>query len=221
MTVPCEDFLESTDVRTYKSLEKKYMSDNALMVREEQFPTTEKWAQIMSISEELSKSKALPASIQNPAQLTMVLLAGKESGMGVIESLNAYYIVNGKITIYGQATLVQLKRAGYKVKWGQCDDKTATVTIIAPDESDNTETYTMAEAVKGGQTGKDVWQKYAKSMLRWKALAANIRFFCPEVLHGHYVKEDFDAPNSVADAEFSEPTEEQIVSAEAYKEPKE
>lgn len=178
------------------------MSDNALQLRQsEKFPTPEKWTAIMQISEELSKSKALPSCIQNPAQLTMVLLAGKESGMGVMESLNAYYIVNGKVTIYGQATLVQLKRAGYRVKWGECSDKSATVTIISPDGSDNSETFTMAEAVKGGQTGKQVWQQHAKSMLRWKALAANIRFFCPEVLYGHYLKEDLEA---VTDADITE-----------------
>jgi hypothetical protein len=124
------------------------------------FPSPENWQAITAISEELSKSKALPASIQNPAQLTMVLLAGKESGMGVIESLNSYYIVNGKITIYGQAVLIQLKRAGYRVKWGQCDEKSATSTILHPDGSESTETFTVAEAVKAGNTGKDVWQKH-------------------------------------------------------------
>jgi hypothetical protein len=63
---------------------------NEVAIQSERFPTPEKWGAIMQISEELSKSKALPACIQNPAQLTMVLLAGRESGMGVIESLNAY-----------------------------------------------------------------------------------------------------------------------------------
>lgn len=168
------------------------MSEQSLQVRGEQFPTTEKWQQIMSISEELSKSKALPTCIQNPAQLTMVLLAGKESGMGVIESLNSYYIVNGKITIYGQAILTQLKRAGYRVRWGTCDEKSATVTIIAPNGDENTETYTYEEAVKAGQTGKPVWTQHRKSLLRWKALAANVRFFAAEVLSGHYLKEDID-----------------------------
>ncbi len=150
----------------------------------------------MAISEELGKSKALPAFIQNNSQLAMVLLAGKESGMGVIESLNSYYIVNGKVTIYGQAVLIQLKRAGFSVKWGACDDKSATVTVIAPDKSENTETFTIEEAVKGGNTGNPVWQKYKKSMLRWKALAANVRFFCPEVLYGSYVKEDIEADST-------------------------
>jgi hypothetical protein len=170
------------------------MPDNTqLTVENSRFPTANNWSAIMEISKHLSESKALPTCIQNASQLTMVLLAGKEAGMGAMESLNAYYIVNGKITIYGQATLVQLKRAGYKVKWGECDDKSATVTITTPDGTDsNTETFTMAEAVKSGNTGKDVWQKHAKSMIRWKALAANIRFFCPEVLNGYYVREDLE-----------------------------
>lgn len=163
-----------------------------LTVTSERFPTPEKWQAIMQISEELSKSKALPTSIQNPAQLTMVLLAGREAGMGVIESLNSHYIVNGKITVYGSAVLTQLRRAGYRVRWGECTDKSATVTIIAPNGDENTETYTMAEAVKAGNTGKAVWAQHAKSMLRWKALAANVRFFAPETTYGHYLTEDID-----------------------------
>lgn len=180
---------------------------NDVAIPNERFPTPEKWGAIMQISEELSKSKALPACIQNPAQLTMVLLAGRESGMGVIESLNAYYIVNGKITIYGQAVLSQLKRAGYSVKWGTCDDKSATVTIAAPDGSSNTETYTFEEAQKAGQTTKPVWTQHRKSMLRWKALAANVRFFCPEVLYGHYLTEDIEAkPTEVPEGDIIDAT---------------
>ena len=177
-----------------------------LMVQENaRFPSLDSWNQIMSISEKLSESKALPTFIQNPAQLTMILLAGKESGMGVIESLNSYYLVNGKITIFGQATLIQLKRAGFRVKWGDCDDKKAVVTIIAPDGTENTETYSMSEAIKTGQTNKDVWAKHPKPMLRWKALAANVRFFCPEVLYGHYIREDLEGV-----AENPEAIEEEI-----------
>jgi len=172
------------------------MSQLAL-VNEGRFPTVETWKRIMDISGHLAESKALPSFIQNPAQLTMVLLAGKEAGMGPVEALNSYYIVNGKVVIYGQATLTQLKRAGFKVKWGDCDPRKATVTIISPDGCENTETYTMEEAVDTGQTGKAVWKQHPKSMLRWKALGANIRFFCPEVLNGHYVKEDIDSSGEV------------------------
>lgn len=158
------------------------------------------------MAEVLIKSQAIPLCFKNKEQVAMALLSGKESGLSCMESLNAYYLVNGKFVIYGQATLTQLKRSGFSVRWGECSEKKATVTVIAPDKSENTETYTIEEAIKTGQTTKDVWKLYTKSMLRWKALAANIRFFCPEVLNGYYLKEDIVGGTiDPIDAEITEP----------------
>ena len=159
-------------------------------INDSRFPTVDTWQTIMALSAHLSESKALPSFIQNPAQLTMVLLAGKEAGLGAIEALNSFYIVNGKLTIYGSAVLTQLKRAGYSVKWGKCDIKEVSLTLKAPDGTEHTETYTMAEAVKTGQTSKEVWQKYPVNMLRFKCLGNAARFFAPETIYGHYMTED-------------------------------
>lgn len=154
------------------------------------FPTVDTWQTIMGLSAHLSESKALPTFIQNPAQLTMVLLAGKEAGLGAIESLNSFYICNGKLSMYGSAVLTQLKRAGYSVKWGKCDMKEVSLNIKAPDGTEHTETYTMEQAVKTGQTGKEPWQKYPINMLRFKCLGNAVRFFAPETTYGHYMTED-------------------------------
>ncbi|MCK9601466.1 MAG: recombinase RecT [Sphaerochaeta sp.] len=176
------------------------MSEKEIIRTQDRFPTTSSWEAVMSISKHLSESKALPACIQNASQLTMVLLAGKECGMGAMESLNAFYIVNGKITVYGSAVLSQLKRAGYKVKWGKCDAKEVSVKIISPDGDEHDEAFTMEQAVKTGQTGKEPWQKYPVNMLRWKCLGNAVRFFCPEVIYGHYMKEDIEATTQEAEA---------------------
>jgi hypothetical protein len=159
-------------------------------VNDSRFPTVDTWQTIMALSAHLSESQALPAFIKNPAQLTMVLLAGKEAGLGAIESLNSFYICNGKLTIYGSAVLTQLKRAGYSVSWGKCDMKEVSLTIKAPDGTEHKESYAMEQAIKTGQTGKEVWQKYPVNMLRWKCLGNATRFFAPETTYGHYMTED-------------------------------
>jgi hypothetical protein len=150
------------------------------------------WQQVMTMAEVLKDSKALPSSIQNQAQLAMVLLSGKEAGMGAMESLNSYYIVNGKVTIYGAAVMAQLRRAGYRVKWGKCDAKEVALTLISPSGDEHNESYTMEQAVKAGNTSKEVWQKYPVNMLRYKCLGNACRFFAPEVLYGHYIREEMD-----------------------------
>jgi len=167
---------------------------NKLALRGEFLPQ-QAWAQIEALTAKLQGSGALPNSIKNSSQLAMVLLAGYEAGMTPMESINSYYIVNGKVTIWGSAVLVQLRRAGYKIKWLKTDDKIASLELVTPDGRDkHEETYTIEEAKASGLTGKDTWIKYPKQMLRHKAIAQAVRFFCPEVLGGFYMKEEVEDP---------------------------
>jgi len=168
-------------------------SDDRSAIVRRQFVNAEAWTQIEGMSAKLIQSKALPVTITNAAQLMMVFLAGYEYGMSAMESLNAFYIVDGKITIYGSAVVAQLKRNGFKVKWGACDDNEANVVIIDPDGEEHGEKYTYAEAMKSGLGTKRNWVSYRKNMLRWKAVSNAVRFFCPEVLSGFYLKEEIEA----------------------------
>ena len=173
------------------------------------------WKQIEEVAARLQKSGALPSSITNGAQLTMVFLAGYEAGMKPMESLNAFYIVNGKLTMYGDAVIRQLKRNGYKVAWIETTDKLATVKLTSPgigeeEQDTHTETFTIEDATRAGLAGKATWKAFPKDQLRWKAVGRAIRFFCPEVLGGvSYLKEeaeDFEVieAKSAPAASFSE-----------------
>ena len=176
-------------------------------------------AQIETLTAKLKDSKALPPSITNGAQLMMVFLAGYEAGMTPMQSVSSYYIVNGRVTIFGDAVLRQLKQAGFSVEWVERTSERATVTITDPKKRTHTETFTFKEAEEAGLTTKDVWKKYKKDMLSWKALGRGVRFFCPEVLGGFYMKEEAEdfTPETVratdaqvVDVEVVKPGEEQV-----------
>lgn len=168
---------------------------NSKLALRGEFLPQQAWEQIEALTNKLVDSKALPSSIVNAPQLMMVFLAGYEAGMSPMQSLSSYYIVSGKVTIYGDAVMRQLKLAGYKVRWGEVTEKSATVTIIAADGDTHSESFTWEDAVTAKLTSKDNWIKYPKDQLRWKALGRAVRFFCPEVTGGFYMKEeaqDFD-----------------------------
>lgn len=193
------------------------MPQNEMALRSEFIPQSA-LSQIERLADRLGKSGALPASIKNGAQLAMVMLAGYEAGMRPMESINAFYIVNGRLTVWGDALIRQLKRAGYKIAWTESDTTKATVVLTAPDGQVHTETFTHAEAVTAGLIAKGgPWKTYEKDMLRWKAIGRAVRFFCPEVLGGvQYLKEEADdieaeprqarAAAPVADIEATEVT---------------
>jgi len=172
----------------------------------------EAWQTILALGGEFTKSGAIPSSIKNKEQLAVILLAGKEAGIGAVESLGAFYICNGKVTMYGASVLAQLRRAGYKIKWGKCDAKEVSLTLTAPDGDQHTEFYTWEQALKTGQTTKEPWVKYPVNMLRFKCLGNATRFFAPETTYGHYIREEMDGadvPDDVKaiEAEITEPTE--------------
>lgn len=148
---------------------------------------------LTTLSEKLHKSKALPAQLDNPEKVFMVLLTGRDLGLSPTQSLNGLYIVNGKVSIYGETAALLMKRAGYVIQRWECDSKSATVTIRHKDTPDqkHTETYTMAEA-QYAKIVRNVWLTHPKTMLRWKALANARKLFAPECLGGYLIKEELD-----------------------------
>ena len=156
------------------------------------------WNTLTVMAQAFYQSKALPEGIDNPAKVLMVLQAGREIGLKPIESLQSFYFVNGKLTLYGQRQIAQVIKAGYRVDWGECSNETAEVTISRDDRGKYTAIFTAEEAEKRGLTKtkygtKEVWAKHKKNMLMYKAFGEAARFFCPEALDGYYSFEEMIA----------------------------
>ena len=158
-----------------------------------------RWQVMTAMANTFISSGALPDSIKNAAQLIMVFQAGFEAGMQPLESINAFYIVNGKVTMYGDAVSSQIIKHGHTMEWGICDDQTAEVTITRGDNGKSmTGKFTMAKAIERGLTTysdgrKNVfWQKYPENMLKYKALGSIADFIVPDALHGAPIKEDIE-----------------------------
>ena len=165
-----------------------------------EFMNPKRWQVMTAMAQTFINSGSVPASIQNAAQMIMVFQAGFEAGMQPVESLNAFYIVNGKITMYGDAVTSQIIKAGHTVEWGDCDDTKAEVTITRGDNGKAmTGKFTIDMAEKKGlfKTAKGTdnifWKKYPENMLKYKALGLIVDFIVPDALRGVSVKEVVEA----------------------------
>ena len=159
-----------------------------------------RWQVMTAMAQTFITSGALPETIKTAAQLIMVMQAGYEAGMQPLESINAFYIVNGRITMYGDAVTSQVIKHGHTVEWGECDDHQATVTITRGDNGKTmTGKFTMARAIERGLTSyadgrpNKFWQKYPANMLKYKALGEIVDFIVPDALHGAPIKEVIEA----------------------------
>lgn len=159
-----------------------------------------RWQVMQAMAQTFINSGALPDSIKNAAQLIMVMQAGYEAGMQPLESINAFYIVNGKITMYGDAVTAQVIKHGHTVEWGLCDGNEAEVTITRKDNGKSmTAKFTLEMAIERGLTvygdgrPNKFWQKFPANMLKYKALGEIVDFIVPDALHGAPIKEVIEA----------------------------
>ena len=130
----------------------------------------------------------------------MVFQAGYEAGLQPLESLNSFYFVNGKLAMYGEMVISQVKRNGHIIQWGVCNEKEANVKIIRGDTKEEMSgTFTMDMAEKRGLTkdsygkDKDVWRKFPDNMLKFKVFNSVAKFIVPDALHGVPIKEELEA----------------------------
>lgn len=149
------------------------------------------YEQTKQMARDFVASKSVPASFTNEHQVLMALLAGRELGMTPIESLQAMYLVNGKLSIYGAARARQLRRLGWALKF---EDKpnACTASITKLDDGDSpesyTETVTFEECEQSGYT-KD---SYGKLKFGWKEgmnRRKKLRYMAVDLLVDSYVAE--------------------------------
>lgn len=157
------------------------------------------WAGMTKLAKVLIDSRAVPENLNTEAKVMVALQAGKELGISPINALNSFYIVNGKITIYGDTAIALVMRDGHKVKWGKCDAKEANVTITRADNKEEMESkFTFDDAVRKNLTKysdgrvNPFWAKYPENMLKFKAFGSIARFIVADSLRGMSIKEEFE-----------------------------
>lgn len=144
----------------------------------------------LRVANEFYKAGCFGAGIQNAHQAFVVIQAGAEMGMKPMEAMNSFYIVNGKITIYGPAQIKKLKQAGWKVTFPVSTKEKVTCRVEKGEEIYE-ESYTIYDLPSNSKAkGFAPLEK-----LRYHAVSRIIRFNLPEVLDAG----NFYTPEEVED----------------------
>lgn len=176
------------------------MKDTQLAERKQIGTTPQEWQMMRDQAGVMLKSGFLPPSIKTAEQCLALFLAGKELGVGFMESVRSINIIQGKPTISPQLMLALANRTGeLKDQKIDADDKRAIVTITRKGRSPHTVEFGVKEATDLGLMTKDNYRKQAKTMFVWRAMAANLRVTFPDVLLGLYTPEELGADVSVND----------------------
>lgn len=131
-----------------------------------------------------------------PEAAMLVIMAGREFGLGAMASLRSFHVVEGKPTMSAQAMMARcLEHPScklFRVIRSKCTHEVAVVEVQRREWSEpEVYTWTVEDAKRAGLTGRQNWSKYPRDMLINRCIAEAARFTWPEVMAGVYSPEDF------------------------------
>jgi hypothetical protein len=141
--------------------------------------------------------------VRSKAQVFVKILAGRELGLNTIQSMNSVYIVQGKIGVEVKIYLAKLKQGNkydYRAGWDYTEEglcRGARVEFFklgvgeGSAENIGVSVFTYKDAVRCGLANKEAYKKYPELMMFYRAASNGMKMFCPDVLSGGAVYEDF------------------------------
>lgn len=131
-----------------------------------------------------------------PEAAMLVMMAGREFGLGAMASLRSFHIVEGKPTMSAQAMMARcLEHPScklFRVVRSKCSHEVAVVEVQRNGwDAPEVYTWTIDDAKRAGLAAKQNWSKYPRDMLINRCIAEAARFAFPEVMAGVYSPEEF------------------------------
>lgn len=180
-------------------------------------PGREELAGLAAMAVTLAAANAVPDALRNkPNDVFLVLLTGRELGMGPAAAVRTLYVVNGKVTLPPKARAAAVRQRGLGRVWPhstgcQCglevpynDGTAATWHTTKADEGHQVTysfTFTMADAARAPEKAgskatladKYTTMGYPQRMLSWRALGYLLDDHYPEVGTGLYSADEMGA----------------------------
>ena len=137
----------------------------------------------------ISRTEFVPATLRGkPEAILAAVLAGRELGMGPMESLRTIDMIDGKPSPSAEWMVGKVFDAGHVIVADEQTAKGCTVTGVryrdGAEQARMSFTFTWEMAERAGLTKKSNWKNYPEAMLYWRATSQLCRQFFPDVLRG-------------------------------------
>ena len=142
------------------------------------------------------KSTYCPKHIDTVEKAIMVIEVGMEVGLKPWAAMNKICIINGSMSIFGEAAMglcqssSQWEEAGHR-EWfdGEGDDYAANCQVQRKGGQPHVGTYAVADAKKANLWDKNVWKSHPHDMLMWRARHRALKAKFSDVLMGLAIRE--------------------------------
>ena len=161
------------------------------------------FGQLQSLAKWVAASELCPKALQeNPRDVMLVLMQGAQLGLPAMASLQNLHAINGRVGMAGQLMLM-LAQADEDVSFFEVIEATAERAVVRvikhswPEDMKHDVVFTFEEAQEAGLLGKkgDMYKKWRKDMLQWRAVARAVRRHVPRVavMGATYLREELQA----------------------------
>lgn len=153
------------------------------------------WHAMREQAKAIVASGFLPKAINTPEKALTLMLAGRELGLGPMQSIRSLYVVDGKPVMSADlmAALVHRKLPGAILRVAESGDTECTVEAARPGSQVTLFAFSLDDAKRADLLGKDNWKKYPRAMLRARCLAEAVRATFPDCLMGVYDPDELGA----------------------------
>lgn len=143
---------------------------------------------MMRIAEALQKAEGLIPRhyLGNPGKILAAILTGKELGIGPMEAMRSFHVVEGRAVADYSFWVSRLLKAGYSVEWKGCGPESATLLLTSPNGKQHEETWNKERATRAGLWGRNTWKSYPETMLKARCVTSAGRAFAADVMASCY-----------------------------------
>ena len=133
-------------------------------------------------------------AVESPEQALMILMAGREMGLGAITSLRGFHFIKGKPCISSQLMAALILKSGKAEYWELVESSPKSATYATKrigGRNEQRKTFTVDDAKLAQLVKADSnWQKYPSAMCEARASAALARIVYPDLLMGVYLPDE-------------------------------
>ena len=152
----------------------------------------------------VASSTLAPEALRGkPQDALLVLMTGRELGIGPMQALRMVTVIRGRVTLSADATVALVRRSPECVEWRLVESTAERETYSTTRRGDTAPTvltWTMQQAAAAGLVrGGGQWQTYPEAMLRARCASALARIVYPDLVAGIYDPDELahvDAPRT-------------------------
>jgi hypothetical protein len=130
--------------------------------------------------------------ITKVSEAVVKIIAGRELGMGPVEAMRSFHVIQGKVDLTAGALAARVKASGgrYDYRVLSLDDFGCELAFYEGGVEVGRSSFTESDRARAGLALTDshgdptAWSKYPRSMMFARALTNGVGFFCPDVALG-------------------------------------